>query len=114
MSNLDNVSIDAALNATHQIAGGYSLVPSTVFDCLIPTEETTKLHSQDDQFQERVKELAAVAAKAADLRDTVVALAQVGDIETPLIISLQAFASHSHRTYSLQATVPVAMAMPGR
>lgn len=41
------------------------------------TEETDKLHSQDEQFGERVKELVALAKKAAELTDTAVALAQV-------------------------------------
>ena len=51
------------------------------------TEETTKLHSQDEQFHERVKELAALAKKTAELTDTVVALAQVGRNLTPLNLS---------------------------
>ncbi len=42
-------------------------------------EEATKLHSQDEQFHRRVKELTAMAKKTAELTDTTVALAQVVD-----------------------------------
>ena len=43
----------------------------------ILTEEATKLHSKDDQFHRRVKELTALAKKTTDFTDTVVGLAQV-------------------------------------
>lgn len=40
-------------------------------------EEATKLHSQDEQFHRRVKELTTMAKKTAELTDTTLALAQV-------------------------------------
>ena len=44
---------------------------------LTMAEEATKLHSQDEQFHRRVKELTAMAKKTAELTDTTLALAQV-------------------------------------
>lgn len=43
----------------------------------LPSEEATKLHSQDEQFHRRVKELTAMVKKTTELTDTTVALAQV-------------------------------------
>ena len=44
---------------------------------LVMAEEATKVHSQDEQFHRRIKELTAMAKKTAELTDTTMALAQV-------------------------------------
>ena len=80
LSNLDRSSIDAALLATHQITGEISLCDgiSKITMILVMAEEATKLHSQDEQFHRRVKELNAMAKRTTELADTTMALAQVG------------------------------------
>lgn len=78
----------------------------------IPAEEKGKLHSQSEQFEERVTELTALARKAGELTETSVALAQVCIASVfSLILSNQLF--EFHRIYNQQVNVLVVMAMQG-
>ena len=66
---------------------------------LTVVEEATKLHSQDEQFRRRVKDLTTMTKKTTELTNTTTALAQVvthnGHLVSLFISSLSLFLEHT-------------------